>query len=141
MEINDEYTKEVTTAVVSNSIVMDADGTMFVKVAGNQDGPSIKKLDDDAIAIIKTLNYKPNIIFDVSNAGLPDPAGRKLIIESLGRDDFNMQVFFGLNDALKVVLQLIMRKVMLKGRTKLLKTETEAREWLAKYPIVIDSLE
>jgi hypothetical protein len=141
MEINDKYIKEVTAAVVSNSIAMDADGTMFVKVAGSQDGPSIKKLDDDAVAIFKTLNYKPNIIFDVSNAGLADSAGRKQIIESLSRDEFNMLAFVGLSDALKVVLHLIMKKVTIKHQTELFKTETEAREWLAKYPIVIDSIE
>lgn len=130
----DTYTKEVSEALASNSVVLEKDGTLVVTVNGNQDGGTIQKAQDEAVRVIKKLDYKPNVLIDVRNMGFPDTSARKAIIASFNMDDYNRQAIFGLNGALRIIATLLLSHVVFRNRTKLCKTESEARAWLAKNP-------
>lgn len=130
----EDYTQEVTRAESNNSVILDDDGTLVVTVNGSQDGDSITALDAKSRELIDTLDYKPNVLIDVRNTGFPDASARKAIIASFNDDNYNRQAIFGLSDSLRVIATLVLGKVIFRDRTKLCKTEAEARAWLAKSP-------
>lgn len=132
---NDDYTAEVTRALAHNSVVLEKDsGTLVVTVNGNQDGDSIRAIDAESVKLIEDIGYKPNVLIDVRNTGFPDAGARKAIIDSFNIDNYNKQAIYGLNDALRIIATMLLGKVMFRDRTRLCKTEAEAREWLANYP-------
>ena len=132
----DKYSADVTRALAHNTVVLEKDGTLFVTINGNQDGDSIRAIDQRSVQLIDGLGYKPNVLIDVRNTGFPDADARKAIIDSFNVDNYNRQAIFGLNDALRIIASLLLGKVVFADRTKLCKTEAEARAWLAKSPAV-----
>lgn len=130
----DKYTADVTSSVSSNSVTVERDGTVMVVMSGTQDAVSINTSEQKATKLIKELGYKPNVIIDVRNMGFPDGSARKAIIASFNTDNYNRQAIFGLNEALRIIATLLLSRVAFRNRTKLCKTEVEARAWLAKSP-------
>lgn len=129
-----KYTEEVTEAIAYNSLELESDGTLYCRVVGNQDKNSVTDIDTKSIEILKKLDYKPNVLMDLTYSGVPDSNARKLISQAFSKDRYNVMAIFGMNDTMRFIAKLIVSKVLIRNRIKMFKTEKEARTWLNANP-------
>ncbi len=130
-----EYTKEVTEAITYNQIYLDKDGIMFCRVVGNQDADSVKKTEKESQVLLKKLDYKPNVLIDLRDAGIPDSGARKVIAKVYSKNNYTLMAMYGMNDAMRVITQVILSNVAARNSIKVFKGEEEAREWLNENPV------
>lgn len=113
-----------------NSVQLDAAGRVCMTIIGVQTGETIMALVKDGAELTKTLNYRPNVLVDVTNMGFPEMSARKAIAELLNQNLAHRQASFGISEPIKLVVNIMLRNFMNRADIKICSTKAEAIAWL-----------
>lgn len=113
-----------------NSVEIDANGRVFMVLAGVQTRETIEELVRRGAVLTEKLNYKPNCLIDVSNMGFLESSARKSLVDLMNQSLANRSASFGISEPLKIVVNLMLRNVMNRKDVKICSTREQATAWL-----------
>jgi hypothetical protein len=117
-----------------DKVTLRPDGILYVAVIGKQTDEEVKGSSETSDRLIREHNLKKiKYLVDFSHAGSIAPSARQALQKRMKEMERYQDVRYaivGLTPALRSLIELYMRAIRPKSKTRFFKEEQEAVEWL-----------
>lgn len=124
-------------ATPRNSVSLNTDGYIEIKIIGDQDYLSFDALRKEAEELAIQLRYSQRAVrglIDLTEMTGFNTGSNKAALEILGQIDYQKVALFGANASISTVTNLLIQALGKDDRTKLFPDRTSAVNWLMASP-------